>query len=133
LEELNHTHPDFLWIPTQAFQEQSGYGNPYMDSVIVQDLLHGRSISHHDRGPLKLKFIFNLDQFSSSSRTPEKIKRVVQSVIKREGIKNIISLSSVEINGSVIKILVEFPFRVDSVYLRKLFEAAGLPAKIEKI
>jgi hypothetical protein len=133
LEELNHTHPDFLWIPTQAFQDQSGYGNPYMDSVIVQDLLHGRSISHHDRGPLKLKFIFNLDQFSSSSRTPEKIKRVVQSVIKREGIKNIISLSSVEINGSVIKILVEFPFRVDSVYLRKLFEAAGLPAKIEKI
>src|SRR5690606_35429492 len=87
-EDLDHTHPDFIWLPTQAFQDNSGYGNPYVDPQVVQRLVEGRDVSAPAKKPVTLNLVFAPRFFAGSATTAAMAKKEVQKIIRREGIKN---------------------------------------------
>jgi len=126
-EELNHSHPDFLWIPTEVYADQSGYGNPYMDVKTVQELMYGENITHQNAGPVKLKMIFDKKIFNQIPLEAEMIKRKVQSVLRRDAIKHVIYLSDITNTIDAFEVSIYFPFRVEPDYLMKLFQSAKLP------
>jgi hypothetical protein len=131
-DDLNNTHPDFIWLPTQAVQDTSGYGNPHIDGSVVAAMLEGKEIPNSRKDPLILKLSFAPRYLEGSDTTPEIAKRIVQSVIRREGIKHSIFLRDIEITRNRVSLLVKFPEGVDENNLSDLFDAAEMPVKIEK-
>lgn len=131
-EDLDHTHPDFIWLPTQAFQDTSGYGNPYMESSVVQKMLDGKEVAGTAKEPVTLLLSFAPRYLGGADASAESVKKGVQKVIRRDGIKHAIYLSDIEISRNKITVPVRFPQGVDAKSLEDLFEAAGMPVKIEK-
>jgi hypothetical protein len=131
-EDLNHSHPDFIWLPTQAFQDTSGYGNPHMDPEVVQKMTEGRDVSRPSGRPATLVMTFATRDLGGSSVTVEEVKKQVQKVLRRDGIKHAIYLKDIEINRSKVLMAVKFPQGANIRSPTKLFEAAGLPVKIER-
>lgn len=131
-EDLDQTHPDFIWLPTQVFQDSSGYGNPYMDSSVVQKMVDGKEVAGLSREPVTLLLSFAPRSLGGADATVESVKKDVQKVIRRDGIKHAIYLNEIQISRNKITVTVRFPQGVESSSLAKLFEAAGMPVRIEK-
>jgi hypothetical protein len=135
-DELNRMHPDFIWLPTSPYQDSSGYGNPYVSSKIVEKMLKSTE-TNSDSGTTPtptntiLSLVFAPRVFGGSTASAEEIKKAVQNVIRREGIKHAIYLSGIEISRNRIKVVVRFPEGVNSKALIKLFDAAEMPVKLE--
>lgn len=130
-DDLNHTHPDFIWLPTEAYQDESGYGNPYIDGEVVQKMLEGREVKPA-RAPVTLSLSFAPRSINGSETTPEEAKRQVQSVIRRDGIKHAIYLKDIVITRNRVTVVVKFPEGVSKRHLERLFEAAEMPVKISE-
>ncbi|HXH74822.1 MAG TPA: hypothetical protein VNJ08_07640 [Bacteriovoracaceae bacterium] len=129
-DDLNHTHPDFIWLPTQSFQDVNGYGNPHINPAVVQKMIDGKE-SAPAKEPVQLRLSFAPRYFEGAATTPESAKKIVQSVIRRDGIKHSIYLKDIEISRNKVVVVVRFPLGVDSGSLVKLFNAAGMPLKLE--
>ena len=133
LEELKHSHPDFIWLPTNPYQDQSGYGNPYMVPEISQLISaaagHTREDSSAPRKPVPdpkgIKISFRSADFKSADLNPETIKKTVKKILLRDSIPSRISSSGIEIVGN--KVLVTMEVEADLKYLAELFRAAKLP------
>ncbi len=131
LDEINHTHPDFMWIPTQVFQDQTGYGNPFIDEEIVNNILSSTNLSPRKKGPFELNVIFSDSLFKGQALDPIKTMKKIKSILRRESIKHNIKPEDVVFQSGIVRVKITFPFWIDTSYLSNLFLSAELPFKID--
>lgn len=126
LEQLKHSHPDFIWLPTNAFQDTNGYGNPYMLTSISETI--SGSGSGTSPGPISvpmpLTLSFRLSDFKMSQLTEESAKKIISNILLRDGIKS----NSLDVQISLGYVIAKMEFvDVDVKYITDLFKAAKLP------
>lgn len=129
--ELNSTHPDFIWLPTDPIQDFSGYGNPHMDEKVVAQLTRAQGATTPTATAKNLKLVFAPRVFGEGALTEELVKREIAKVIRREGIRHAIYLADISISRSRVSVIVKFPQGVNEKALVALFKAAEMPVRIE--
>ena len=128
--ELNHTHPDFIWLPTAPERDlHSGYGNPFVMNSKVNAI---RGISQPVKPNVvrkelsKIKLNVYLSSFTFRGEVTEtKIKSAILRVLAREGIKARISLEDVAINARTTSVILAIPSGESAAQIREIFELAG--------
>ncbi|MBY0516783.1 MAG: hypothetical protein K2P81_07740 [Bacteriovoracaceae bacterium] len=129
-DELNATHPDFIWLPTDPIQDFNGYGNPHMDPSIVAKISQGVEPPAPAQAKV-LNLVFAPRVFGGAQASAEEIKKAVTKVIRREGVKYAIYLSDIEISRNKILVPVRFPQGVEPASIEALFKAAEMPVRIQ--
>lgn len=129
---LDETHPDFIWLPTDPIQDYNGnYGNPYMDASVVAKISRGQPPTPSTPTASQLRLIFPPRAFGGASLEAEDVKKAVTKVIRREAIKHAIYLKDIEISRNRVLVPVRFPQGVNSKALESLFKAADMDVRIE--
>ncbi len=127
---LNETHPDFIWLPTDPIQDETGYGNPYMDHRVTSRISRAGPTPPASAAQ-ELKLVFAPRAFGGAPLDAETVKKAVQRVLRREGIRNAIYLDSIEISRSRVLVPVRFPQGADQSALVQLFAAAAMDVRIQ--
>ncbi len=127
-DELNGTHPDFIWLPTDPIQDYNGYGNPFMDARIVDKITRQQTVQPTP-APATLKLVFSARAFATL--TPDAVKKDVAKVIRRESIRHAIYLADIKVTASQVVVGVRFADKPDAAALIALFKAAGLTIQVQ--
>ena len=144
-EELENSHPDFVWLPTNPILDSNGsYGNPYMVTKVVRKIsaanqtanapsevagglgaASGGEPAEGDSSTFKIAFAAgafdNLQDISEVS-----VIRKMRRLFSRAGYKVSLSQDSVEIKRKLVTLLATFPEGVTETDLKSLFEGADV-------
>jgi hypothetical protein len=129
VDELNQTHPDFIWLPTDPIQDYNGYGNPFLDANIVSRITRQQATAPVAQ-PTVLRFAFSARAFSNLA--PAEIKKAVGKVIRREGLRHAIYVRDIQVAGGQVVVGVRFADKVDAQALVALFGAANMLATVTR-
>ena len=128
LSELNQTHPDFIWMPTQMAQGSgSGYRNPYILNENVVRIFEARghlasapAPIAHDMQTLSAPSVltndslwtFQLRKADFGNLPDVEVSQIVKDKLKaifaREGFRTLISLADIKVSGEEISARVKF-------------------------
>ncbi len=128
-DELNSTHPDFIWLPTDPIQDYNGYGNPFLDAKVVEKIARGEATTAAGSAQV-LNLVFAPSVFGGAPLTPEEVKKAVTKVIRRDGIRHAIYLADIKISRSEVVVGVRFPGGVNASDVVELFTAAGMRVRV---
>ncbi len=122
-DDLNMTHPDFIWLPLNPIQDTNGYGNPYMEASVVQRITRGGTA----RVPkTKVRMVITRGSFGRGVEIDEDYaKSAVQRIFRRDGVRTMIRVAEIELKRDYVEIPVTFLESYDEAGVAGLFEAAG--------
>ena len=118
--QLNYSHPDFVWFPTNPYVDYSGYGNPYIDASTVKRMLASGGTGApptttppppSDEVQIKISKM-GLDKIIQSTTGgtiggPE-VRRFVMKIARRVGVKLVIKMGSVTTDGDNYIVPIKF-------------------------
>lgn len=137
-DELNETHPDFIWAPLDS-SHGANYANPYIQESKVRSIIEGVSSGPvetnvtTERADSKKTLQFAAKDFDNDYEV-DSIKDKIKFVLDRDGIRNSIYLSgiSVDYEARSPQIYVELKIVSGATWERviKVLAEAGFKAKI---
>lgn len=137
-EQLNHSHPDFIWLPTNPILDNNGYGNPYMTAANVALIRAGKPPAHLAQNKPSLagsvtsmKLHLSPKGFHPNDLTPERIKGRIKGLLAREGVQTEIRVSDIQLGRDRIIVPLTFATGVNSNALNDLFRSANYAVTFE--
>lgn len=107
---LDDTHPDFIWLPTNPYLDRSGYGNPYVNPNTVFSIIKTRNFN----GVSLTASRFNISRHGvhSTSRvnrdlTRSELETVVRLSLARFGISAHVTVEDSPSQPETIPVLIE--------------------------
>lgn len=137
-EQLNYSHPDFIWLPTNPYQDTTnGYGNPHLD-VKISKLINkarvsgARSITASASTPTQAKqevtVVFQSGIFRHGANgSTAHIANIVNSIMQRDSLKASVQTGTVTLENSQASMKITFASEFNMEQFKALFEAAGRP------
>jgi hypothetical protein len=101
LSWANHTHPDFIWAPTQLDQFRSGQnGNPHIEESQVRALVRGGGTTRPSRASVTHTLSFRrLDLELEGGFDADAIKTALKQIFGRAGLRSVVSASKITASG----------------------------------
>lgn len=133
-DDLNNSHPDFIWLPTNPLIDSTGYGNPFLSIKTVSDLrtkIHkggdSETSPNDENKASQIKYIisFRLSSFPKEA-TEKNIRNEIKKILIREGIKSVIRSDGIETTSTLAKVTILFPQGESAESLKTLFTDADL-------
>lgn len=144
--QLDEGHPDFIWMPTNALIDDSGYGNPFLVTAAIQKIEDENSrvngTANRDdqnaanatpraedtptkvtsyRVAFSIKSFENLREINSHS-----VQTKVLRVFKRSGLKAAISPASIEITDTQVSLTMDLIDALTASDLKTIFSSTGM-------
>ncbi len=128
LSWANHTHPDFIWAPTQLDQYRSGQnGNPHITEAGVRGLLRGSGGGARPGASITHVLSFKRSDLGLRGFDAEEIKAELKQIFGRSSIRNVISPAKITDEGrGKVNAEVRFPGGEALTRIKAVLEEAGV-------
>lgn len=147
--QLSESHPDFVWLPTNALVDDSGYGNPYMNTKITGLIQKANNAAQSQKSApmetlsekeipntlVSYRVSFKANAFANLRQiTTETVRNRLVRLMARTGVKAAIDRTNIEIDSTQIRMNLVFPEGIGTSELQALFASANMPVvALEKL
>lgn len=137
-QQLSHSHPDFIWLPTNPILDNNGYGNPYVTAANVALIRSGNSPAALSQNKpsiagsvTTMKLLLSPKGIHPNDLTPARIKGRIKGLLAREGVQTEIRANDIQMGRDRIVVPLTFATGVNSNALNELFRSANYTVSFE--
>jgi len=146
--QLNNSHPDFIWLPTNPFQDiYGGYGNPFITAAVVNEIGSESDTPMPKDPPTKPKsgksnqstafqLIFDLQEMTPENGTdpnPEYVAKKLKRLLLRDKIHSTLRKVDIVFEKEQVLLKITFPSGETKEQLEEFFKDAHLKVVIKPL
>jgi hypothetical protein len=128
-KNLDHTHPDFIWMPLELDQMYYSNSNPNMTNANVRAALEGAGSASAGSEPEmanEIQLSFRSNVFGEDGVNEALVRARIRRVLEREGIRHRIYNRDIQIDSSTVRVTLRSAAGLSRSRVARLLAEAGL-------